>query len=280
MSGDGNPEHRPSEAGEPVRRRQTDHWTVELLPRRAYVAHYTPPGPVIGFSFDSQSGMHAFASGRVTPFRTYPNGLAFVPAGCDVYSRSEEGGEYLSVLGAPDTGNTAPFSDRTDPAAILLAHNLRRLLLGAADPDPLLLGELAAALAERALSLVPDAVAPDAVAPGIVTARRLTPARLKRVCELIDDRLDEQLSVAMLADAVGLSEASFSRAFRAATGVPPHAYLRDRRIARARSLIVTTRRDLDEIALDCGFSSHAHMTAGFRQRLGIAPSALRRTDTR
>lgn len=267
------PEHRPSEAGEPVRRQQTDHWTVELLPRRAYVAHYTPPGPVVGFSFDSQSGMHAFASGRITPFRTYPNGLAFVPAGCDVYSRSEEGGEYLSILGARHTGNTAPFSDRTDPAAILLAHNLRRLLLGAADPDPLLLGELAAALAERALSL-----APNAATPGIVAARRLTPARLKRVCELIDDRLDERLSVAMLADAAGLSEASFSRAFRAATGVPPHAYLRDRRIARARSLIVTTRHDLDEIALDCGFSSHAHMTAGFRQRLGIAPSALRRTD--
>lgn len=270
MNGDGAPAHPPSEAGEPVRQRKTGRWTVELLPRRGYVAHYTPPGPVVGFSFDSQSGMHAFASSRVTPFRTYPNGLAFVPAGCDVYSRSEEGGEYLSILGAEDTGNTAPFSDRADPAAVRLAHNLRRLLLDAPDPDPLLLGELAAALAERALS----------PAPGAGAARRLTPARLKRVCELIDDRLDERLSVAMLADAAGLSEASFSRAFRAATGVPPHAHLRDRRIARARSLIATTRRDLDEIALDCGFSSHAHMTAGFRQQLGIAPSALRRTDTR
>lgn len=267
MSGDGQ---ATSRTGEPVRRQQAGRWSVELLPRRAYVARYTPPGPVVGFSFDSQSGMHAFASGRVTPFCTYPNGLAFIPAGCDVYSRSDEGGEYLSILGAKASEGARPFSDRADPAAVTLAQTLRRLLLAAADPDPLLLEELAAALAERALS----------PAPGMNGARRLTPARLKRVSELIEARLDERLSVAMLADAVRLSEASFSRAFRAATGMPPHAHLRDRRIARARLLIVTTKRDLDEIALDCGFSSHAHMTALFRQRLGIAPSALRWTDTR
>jgi AraC family transcriptional regulator len=79
-----------------------------------------------------------------------------------------------------------------------------------------------------------------------------------------------------MAAAVGLSEGFFIRTFKAASGKSPHSYLIDRRLAQARLLLRTSNHDLREIALAAGFASHAHMTAAFTQRLGIAPSLLRR----
>jgi hypothetical protein len=68
-----------------------------LLPRAAYEAAYVAPCGLIGFAFESQSGFHSFGSDRRTPYRTRPNSLAFIPAGCDVYSQSDCGGEYLLI---------------------------------------------------------------------------------------------------------------------------------------------------------------------------------------
>ena len=94
-------------------------WCAELLPRSPYQAAYTPDLPVVGFAFEGQTGVHAFASDRKAAFRARPNGLAFVPAGCDVYSQSKHGGEYLKITFEPSHGEAWPgsrrFSDVIDP---------------------------------------------------------------------------------------------------------------------------------------------------------------------
>jgi len=48
------------------------------------------------------------------------------------------------------------------------------------------------------------------------------------------------------------------------------------RIERARELLSNPALSLTDIALDCGFSSHSHMTRVFRQFLGVTPSEYRR----
>jgi AraC family transcriptional regulator len=88
---------------------------------------------------------------------------------------------------------------------------------------------------------------------------------------------DGELTVQDLADDLGLSAGFFSRAFKAATGRSPHAYIVDRRVARARAELASGAEDLSAVALATGFSSHAHLTTTFRQRLGVSPSALRRS---
>src|SRR3954467_2153079 len=122
----------------PRRYEQSGRWMVELLPPSGYEARYTPGAPIIGFAFDSQVGIHAFGTDRRTGYRAKPNGLAFVPAGCDVYSSSDTGGEYLKITLRPDTPApwswTRRFSDTVDPLAIAAAQDLRRLLLS---PDPI-----------------------------------------------------------------------------------------------------------------------------------------------
>jgi AraC family transcriptional regulator len=261
-----------SPATEPLRRAMTGGFRLELLPRGPYEAAYTPQYGAIGFAFERQSGVHAFASDRRTPFRTRPNSLAFVPAGCDVYSHSAEGGEYLTLTELAETEPSPPrerrFNDILDGPALLAAENLRRLLLAGASQDDLLLEHHARTLQERAAHIV-----------GTPAQQRawdwMTPRRLRQIDELIEARLDGALTVRDLADQLGLSAGFFTRAFKAATGKPPHAYIIDRRISRARALLRSAPSDLSRIAYACGFSSHAHMTSAFRARLGVTPARLR-----
>jgi AraC family transcriptional regulator len=241
-----------------------------LLSSHPYCASYTAASPIVGFAFDSQVGIHAFGSDRRVDFRTKANGLAYVPEGCDVYSRSDVGGEYLRIALRPEPGESpAPrFSDRIDRAAINAAHALRRMLLADAARDPLACERLVHVLKERA------------VMPGerpLRPAAWMTPRRLRLVDELIEARLDSGLTVEQIATTLGLSAGFFTRAFKAAIGKSPHDHIIDRRLARARTLLRRgTEPDLGAIALASGFASHAHMTATFRRRLGVAPSELRR----
>ena len=255
----------------PRRFERPDTWTVELLPRHGYEAQYTPAAPVIGFAFESQTGLHAFGTDRRSFYRARPNGLAFVPAGCDVFSSSERGGEYLKItlgpkMQAPWTWSRR-FSDAVDPAAIAAATDLRRLLLAPGAIDPLDCERLV-------LALEACAAARLVMEPGRAEAW-MTPQRLRRIDELIEARLEAKLTVQDLAEALGLSTGFFARAFKRATGRAPHDYIIDRRIARARLLLRDRARGLAAVALASGFASHAHMTATFRTRLGISPRSLR-----
>ncbi|WP_337997178.1 AraC family transcriptional regulator [Oleispirillum naphthae] len=261
--------HRPERpAPEPTRRFATAVWEAELLPRQPYEVRYTTERAAVGFAFDPQAGEHAFASDRVRPFRVRARSLAFVPAGCEVFSRSAAGGEYLRlILPSAADGAAERFSGSQDAAAARAAWTLRALLLAGGPPDPLLFDAHAAALAAHAA--VPRATA------GAAAGGWMTPQRLKRIEDLVEARLETGPSVAEMAAELGLSADFFSRAFKAATGETPHAYVLTRRIARARALIRAGADDLSTVAFAAGFSSHAHMSAAFRRILGVTPGALR-----
>jgi AraC family transcriptional regulator len=254
------------------------HWGVELLPSQAYCTRYCPPEPIIGFAFDAQVGVHAFGSDRRSAFRAKPNGLAYVPAGCDVYSESECGGEYLRVVIAGrrlkrwSAGRR--FSDVIDPSAIMAAEALRRMVLGSDLIDPLDAEPHVRLLEQRAQHVLSGVVVEPPAAAWI------TPLRLRQIDELIDARLDGPLTVSELAEALNLSVGFFSRAFKAAVGKTPHSYLVDKRISRARALLRSTELDLSTIAYASGFASHAHLTASFRRRLRIAPRKFRQSVRR
>ena len=84
------------------------------------------------------------------------------------------------------------------------------------------------------------------------------------------------LSLQTLANESGYSRVHFIRMFRAATGYSPHNYLLNLRLERARELLKNPSLSLIDIALDCGFSSHSHMSRLFHRSVGVTPSAYRR----
>jgi AraC family transcriptional regulator len=112
---------------------------------------------------------------------------------------------------------------------------------------------------------------PQSRAQGGLAARQL-----RRVTEFMNENAHHDLALEELAALVGLSAKHFARAFRQSTGVPPHRWLIERRIARARELLTTGDLDLAEIGLACGFADQSHFTAVFRRGTGLTPGAYRR----
>jgi len=111
------------------------------------------------------------------------------------------------------------------------------------------------------------------------TAKQVSPLPrhiLRRVIERMRD-LDSKLSLEMLAKESGYSRVHFLRMFRAATGYAPHNYLLKLRVDRVRELLASSTSSLTDIALECGFSSHSHLSRVFRQVLGVTPSEYRRS---
>jgi AraC-like DNA-binding protein len=104
--------------------------------------------------------------------------------------------------------------------------------------------------------------------------------QMRLVESYIEEHLDQQILVANLSELIHLSEAHFSRAFRLAYGVPPHAYIVRRRLELAAQLMLAGREPLSEIALRCGFHDQAHLSKQFRQLTGETPAAWRRLRRR
>jgi transcriptional regulator GlxA family with amidase domain len=102
-----------------------------------------------------------------------------------------------------------------------------------------------------------------------------TARHLLRAKDLADARYAEPLGVGDLAKAAGLSQAHFSREFRAAFGESPHAYLLTRRLERAATLLRTTDRSVAEICLDVGLRSVGSFTSTFTRTFGASPTAYR-----
>ncbi len=104
----------------------------------------------------------------------------------------------------------------------------------------------------------------------------LSQKRLDRVIERIEDSVESGISLQSLADEAALGRTCFASAFRDATGLSPHRYLTQRRLVRARELLMHSQLSLSEVALRCGFSSQAHFTEYFRRDAGVTPRAFRR----
>ncbi|MGB7098143.1 MAG: AraC family transcriptional regulator, partial [Xanthobacteraceae bacterium] len=104
----------------------------------------------------------------------------------------------------------------------------------------------------------------------------LAPWQLRRVNEFIEAHLGADPSITDLARECRLSESHFARAFRQATGVPPHRWLMKRRIERAKELLLEGNLALAEVALVCGFVDQSHLNRNFVQAEGYGPGKWRR----
>jgi AraC family transcriptional regulator len=86
----------------------------------------------------------------------------------------------------------------------------------------------------------------------------------------------ERLTLARIAAAVGYSMFHLCRSFRQATGLTLHDYREQLRLRLALERLEQGECDLSRLALDLGYSSHSHFTAGFRRSFGAPPSDARR----
>jgi AraC family transcriptional regulator len=104
----------------------------------------------------------------------------------------------------------------------------------------------------------------------------LAPWQERRAKELMSTHLGREISLAFVAGECGLSVSHFARSFKQCTGTPPHRWLLENRVERAKELLTDAEPPLAEIALECGFSDQSHFTRVFSRTVGTSPGTWRR----
>ncbi len=101
--------------------------------------------------------------------------------------------------------------------------------------------------------------------------RRGTNLAIARARTRIDDDPAAAVTLESLAADAGLSRFQLLREFTRETGLPPHAYLVQRRVSLARRLIAAGGA-LADAALGAGFADQSHMTRAFVRFFGVTPA--------
>ena len=218
-----------------------------------------------------------------TSYIKQPGSLSLVPAGECPVMRAETGFDLVvcafdsALVSALDSelelrpdGGLRSQANVEDPAA----QQLMTLLNADADEgtnERLYTEYLAQALAVRMLFLGRGTKPPSNNGRKYGLPKHV----LQRVIERMRG-FDSDLSLQALANESGYSRVHFVRMFKAATGSSPHNYLLNLKLERARELLKNPSMSLIDIALDCGFSSHSHMSRLFHKFVGVTPSAYRR----
>lgn len=105
--------------------------------------------------------------------------------------------------------------------------------------------------------------------------RTAAPLAVAAARDLLHERIVDPPRLEELARLVGASPYALNRAFAAAYGLPPHAYLNQVRVHRAQQLLRAGVGPAD-VAAQVGFADQAHLTRHFKRHKGVPPGAYQR----
>jgi len=100
-------------------------------------------------------------------------------------------------------------------------------------------------------------------------------ARLRKIKEFVDAKMEDDLSLDEMAQSVGLSTAHFARMFRKSTGQTPHQFVLRQRLERARAMLRAADSRVLDVAVACGFKTQQHFAQVFRDVWGVSPTEYR-----
>jgi AraC-like DNA-binding protein len=169
--------------------------------------------------------------------------------------------ETTALRGAP--GFRRPVLD--DPYSAALVH---RVLRAAEEGNALAADTLLRVVVTRLLRLN----------GGTLPQRRVRSAGARiaaRARAVLEERMAEPPTLERLATDLGTSPFALLRAFRDAYGMPPHTWLTDARVRRARHLLDAGARPADT-ALAVGFTDQPHLNRHFTRIVGVPPGAYQR----
>lgn len=163
-----------------------------------------------------------------------------------------------------DVGFTDPVVD--DPYAAQLVIGVHR---AAEEGNALAADSLLRLVTARMLRSHGGRIAP--LAPRSAGARNAARARA-----VLEERMTDPPTLERLAADLGTSPFALLRAFREAYGMPPHTWLTDARVRRARRLLDMGTAPA-ETAAAVGFTDQSHLSRHFARSVGVPPGAYQRS---
>jgi AraC-like DNA-binding protein len=248
------------------------------LIRATYIEHTFPRHTHDYFAIGViEEGFQQFLLGKQF-FHTPPGGMFIINPG-EVHtgeSATRQGFAYRTIypslpmfeaLSQEISGRARPFPLFTAP--VIDDPELVRLFLTMHRTLEVSLSTLEAeSCVHRLLAQVIIRQAPAHPAPRAVGAERREVARVRAY---LDEHFCENITLQHLADYARLSPFYLNRVFRKEVGMPPYAYLENRRIQRAQHLLLADL-PIADVAFQTGFSSQSHFTTSFKRYLGVPPA--------
>ena len=258
---------------------------VERVPLRLGA----PPGPVnVGVGVHGVRSLHdVFRLPDLWQFHVYgysaeltiggrrypvhPGWVSLVPPGVEVRFDYTGRSEHLFAhFRTPPRGDavSVPVVQDAGPAASGLSDLLRSAIAASPGASPRVAAEVWTALWR--VAQLPE--------PATSSARHAPSGRHPAVASAIahiEATLAQPLTVPEVARAAGVSHNHLIRLFRAETGVPVVAYIRRRRMARARHLLTATTMSIPAIAASIGIADLQAFNKACRRELGGSPRAIR-----
>lgn len=99
--------------------------------------------------------------------------------------------------------------------------------------------------------------------------------KVRQALELIDANLGGRLTLAYIAQLLGMSPYHLAHLFKRSVGVAPHQYVMQRRVERAKELLLSSDLPIADIALLVGCANQSHFSALFHRATGVSPYAYR-----
>lgn len=246
-----------------------DHWDADSL---SSDAHF------IGLNTAStRLNWEARVNGGFQTVGTDPGEFWFCPAGESFTHRVATPSDFILVKIDPQSfrrwtgGAPVSLGLRYGVGSPQIEHLSRALAAEAQRRSPN--GRLFREALGAALSMALAQSIGSPVVSELQPLGQLSPDRLRRVTDYVEAHLGTDLSVDELAGVALYSSAHFSRAFKSATGRSPHQYVLERRLQRAREMLIRGQ-SAAVVAAGLGFTDQSHFTKCFRKAFNITPGQL------
>jgi AraC family transcriptional regulator len=241
-------------------------------------------GPnLVGVAFSAQDRVSWRVDGGSSRTTPLPPGSVFLYSSREfVWSRWEQPTECLHMALSPDLLNRVAADSClssnieldyrvmfSDPTILHIGHLLKNEIHSGGLAGSLYTESLANILAVHLLRKY------SGLEKSHLNDGSLDTFKLNQIKEFIESQLAEGPTLADMAAVVQMSPFHFARAFKSATGQPPHRYLTTRRMERAKILLAVTRLPVAEVAHRVGFANQSHFTAQFRKATGFSPKGYR-----
>lgn len=101
------------------------------------------------------------------------------------------------------------------------------------------------------------------------------PDRIRSMLSFIHNHYKDKITIAQIADAVGISEREVMRSFRKRLNQSPIEYLISYRLNEAKKMLLNNELSITEICYECGFSDSSYFGKVFRKAYGLTPREYR-----
>lgn len=107
---------------------------------------------------------------------------------------------------------------------------------------------------------------------------RAADSEMAHFVNIIYENVFTDISIEALAERTNRSLTSFKKEFKRIFNAPPHQWIIEQRLDRAKILLSSTSRTISEIGTECAFTNISHFIKLFKQRYDRTPASFRRDN--